>query len=29
MPASEAQNQDAEEISGAMTKILEQLQAEL
>ena len=29
MPASEAQDQDAEEISGAMTKILEQLQAEL
>ena len=29
MPASEAQDQDAEEISAAMTKILEQLQAEL
>ena len=28
-PASEAQNQDTEEISGTMTKILEQLQAEL
>ena len=29
MPASEAQDQDAEEISGAITKILEQLQAKL
>ena len=29
MPASKAQDQDAEEISGAMAKILEQLQAKL